>query len=96
MAEDDIVADFALTGLATDGLRADWRAAHPDRTLSWPGYGHAPAEVMRFFLADLAASHGSVRDYTRTELGVDDELVAALRAHILDEQRAPAPARVPR
>ncbi|MCQ4041010.1 hypothetical protein ACFOSC_09860 [Streptantibioticus rubrisoli] len=39
--------DFALTELATDRLIADWRAANPRRTLRWPGFGRALAEVIR-------------------------------------------------
>ncbi|MEU7854984.1 tyrosine-protein phosphatase [Nonomuraea sp. NPDC049141] len=81
--EETIVEDFALTGLATDRLVADWRAAHPDRTLKWPGYGQAPGEVMRLCLAELAAGHGSVRDYAVTRLGVDDKLITALREQYL-------------
>jgi protein-tyrosine phosphatase len=81
--EDDIVRDFALTELATDRLIADWRAAHPGREPKWPGYGRAPAEIMRLFLADLAAAHGSVRRYVTERLGVDEELISELRARYL-------------
>ncbi len=81
--EDDIVADFALTELATDRLVADWHANYPDLTLRWPAYGRAPAEVMRFFLADLTTRYGSVHGYATEQLGVDDELVAALRGELL-------------
>lgn len=81
--EDDIVRDFALTELATERLVAEWHADHPDLTLSWPAYGRAPAEVMRLFLAELTARHGSVRGYAARWLGVDDELVAALRGQLL-------------
>lgn len=83
VADEEILADFALTELATDRLRADWQAAHPDRTLRWPGYGRAPAEVMRLFLADLRATYGSVGGYATTHLGADDALVAELRARLL-------------
>ncbi|WP_271221016.1 tyrosine-protein phosphatase [Streptosporangium carneum] len=82
--EDAVVADFALTQLAADRLAADWRADHPGRTLKWPGYGQAPGEIMRLFLADLAAEHGSVRGYAADRLGVGDDLVAALRARLLE------------
>ncbi|MFI5617155.1 tyrosine-protein phosphatase [Streptomyces sp. NPDC051567] len=81
--EDDIVADFALTGLATDRLVAEWHASYPDLTLSWPAYGHAPAEVMRLFLAALTARYGSVRGYAAERLGVGDDLVAAVRGRLL-------------
>ncbi|MEU4211250.1 tyrosine-protein phosphatase [Streptomyces sp. NPDC026206] len=82
--EDEIADDFALTELATDRLIADWRAANPGRALRWPGYGRAPAEVMRLFLSDLAARHGSVRDYAADQLGADDELIAELRGRLLE------------
>ncbi|MEV6654526.1 tyrosine-protein phosphatase [Streptomyces sp. NPDC051219] len=83
VAEDDIIADFALTGLATDRLVADWKAANPHRTLRWAGYGRAPAEVMRLFLSDLAATHGSVQEYAVKHLGVDEDVTARLRARLL-------------
>jgi protein-tyrosine phosphatase len=81
--ERDIVADFALTGLATERLAAAWRANHPGRTLRWPGYGQAPAEVMRLFPYDVAARHGSLRGYATDQLGVDDALIDAMRTHLL-------------
>lgn len=82
--EEEIVADFALTELATDRLVADWSAANGGRAPRWPGYGRAPAEVIRLVLADLAANHGSVDRYATDRLGVDDELRAALRRQLLD------------
>jgi protein-tyrosine phosphatase len=82
--EDDIAVDFALTELATDRLVADWKAAHPARTLKWPGYGRAPADVMRLFLSDLTATYGSVQAYAAEQLGVDEELTARLRTRLLD------------
>ncbi|WP_329403177.1 tyrosine-protein phosphatase [Streptomyces melanogenes] len=90
--EDVIVEDFTLTELATDRLIADWRAANPGGEITWPGYGRAPAAIMRFFLADLSARHGSVRGYATELLGVDEELVAALRAGLLEPAVEPAPA----
>lgn len=86
VGDEEILADFALTELATDRLRADWLAAYPDRTLRWPGYGRAPAEVMRLFLADLRAGYGSVDAYAAQHLGVDDALVAELRTRLLTAQ----------
>ncbi|WP_369374030.1 tyrosine-protein phosphatase [Streptomyces sp. cg36] len=91
--EEVIVEDFTLTGLATDRLIADWRAAHPDREITWPGYGRAPAEIMRFFLADLTERYGSVRGYAAELLGADDQLVAQLRSVLLEPAVEPAPVR---
>lgn len=88
--EEVVVEDFALTGLATGRLLADWRAEHPGRELAWPGYGQAPAEVMRLFLASLAREHGSVRQYAADLLGADEELVAALRGALLEPARQSA------
>ncbi|MFD4240403.1 tyrosine-protein phosphatase [Streptomyces sp. NPDC058525] len=88
--EEVVVEDFALTGLATGRLLADWRADHPGQEPAWPGYGQAPAEVMRLFLAALAREHGSVRAYAADLLGADENLVAALRANLLEPARQPA------
>ena len=81
--ESDIIADFALTGLATDRLAADWQAENPDRVLAWPWYGHAPAALMRLFLDDLTNRHGSLHGYAATQLGVDHDLIEAIRARLL-------------
>ncbi|MEW2128961.1 tyrosine-protein phosphatase [Streptomyces sp. NPDC005435] len=81
--EAEIVADFTLTELATERLIADWRADNPGTVATWPGHHRAPAEVMRLFLDKLTAEHGSVRAYARDLLGVDDDLVAALRRALL-------------
>lgn len=80
VAQSDIVADFALTELATDRLVADWHDRYGG-TL-WPGYGRAPAEVMTLFLAELTDRHGSVPAYVRA-IGVSDEVVTALRDRLL-------------
>ncbi|WP_431040635.1 tyrosine-protein phosphatase [Streptomyces sp. P1-3] len=83
VSRDQILDDFALTELATERLIADWRAANPDRVLKWPGYGRAPAEVMRLVLDDLTERHGSVRGYVTGHLGVADDVIAALRERFL-------------
>ncbi|MEU4352200.1 tyrosine-protein phosphatase [Streptomyces sp. NPDC023838] len=90
--QDVVVEDFTLTELATDRLIADWRAANPGREITWPGYGRAPADIMRFFLADLTDRYGSVRGYAAELLGADGELVAGLRAALLEPAVEPAPA----
>jgi protein-tyrosine phosphatase len=88
VAETDIVADYALTGLATQRFIADWRADDPDRPLSWPGYGQAPAEAMRLFLHELAMRYGSAEAYAAMELGLGDDLVHGLRSHLVDQPRS--------
>ncbi|WP_406354474.1 GNAT family N-acetyltransferase [Streptomyces sp. NBC_00658] len=82
--ERTIVEDFTLTGLATARLVADWRAANPDRELTWPGYGQAPAEVMTLFLADLNSRYGSIQSYVTQILGLDTTFISALRANLLE------------
>jgi protein-tyrosine phosphatase len=83
--EADIVADFALTGLATERLRAAWITEHGEgRPPLWPGYGYAPAEVMELFLAGLAKDYGSVRGYAEQRLGIGDALVERLRETLLE------------
>lgn len=82
VSEDEIVADFALTELATDRLVADWRARYEGAL--WPGYGRAPASLMRQVLAELTAEHGSVRSYVADRLGVSDAVVTGLRERLLE------------
>ncbi|MFF3322462.1 tyrosine-protein phosphatase [Streptomyces sp. NPDC002889] len=84
VSDDDIAADFALTELATQRLIADWQEANPGGTPGWPGYGRAPQEVIRLFLADLTTTYGSLASYATGHLGVDQELVERLRAQLLD------------
>ena len=83
VSQDQILADFALTERATDRLVADWHTANPDRTMTWPGYGRAPAEIMALVLADLASRHGSALDYLRDRVKVTDQTTARLRARLL-------------
>jgi protein-tyrosine phosphatase len=83
VAEADIVADYALTELATADLVADWEAAHLDRELRWPFYGRAPGEIMEIFLTELSARHGCVGDYVTEYLMLPRRLTEDLRAHYL-------------
>lgn len=80
---------FRLTELASDRLIADWQAGHPGRTLRWPGYGRAPAEIIQLFLSDLAASHGSVFNYATGQSW--HRRRAARSAARAVAQRSPAP-----
>ncbi|MFG3036095.1 tyrosine-protein phosphatase [Streptomyces sp. NPDC048330] len=81
--DEEILADFALTELATERLVADWRATHPGRELRWPGYGRAPADVLRLFLADLRDRHGSVHGYVTGHVGLDPAVIARLRSRLV-------------
>lgn len=58
---DEVVADYARSGLATDRFVAFWRARPGGGRELWPGYDQAPAETMRLFPDELAAAHGSMR-----------------------------------
>jgi len=78
----EVLADFALTELATERLAADWRAANPERELRWPSYGRAPAIVMDLVFADLEARYGSVEEYL-TSAGLSVETVEQLRERLL-------------
>ncbi|GGT99924.1 MULTISPECIES: tyrosine-protein phosphatase [Streptomyces] len=84
VSEQQILDDFALTELATERLIADWRATHPGRELRWPGYGRAPAQIMRLFLADLRRTYGSVHAYTTGHVGLDPSVIEALRARLVE------------
>ncbi|MEU8772602.1 tyrosine-protein phosphatase [Streptomyces sp. NPDC048606] len=81
--EEEILADFALTELATARLTADWHAAHPGRTMRWPSYGRAPATVMSLVLADLTTRYGSPAAYLTETVGITPDTVARLRARLL-------------
>jgi protein-tyrosine phosphatase len=83
VADDDIVADYARTGLVTDRLIAEWRAHNGGEMPSWPAFGQAPAGAMRLFLAGLTTGYGSVLDAASARLGVGDSLVEALRNQFL-------------
>ncbi|GAA2213073.1 tyrosine-protein phosphatase [Nonomuraea monospora] len=84
VGDDDIVADYALTGLATERFVADWTRRHPDAPL-WPGFGLAPAEAMRLFLTDLTARHGSAEAYVKGVLRLSPAAIAELRRHLLTD-----------
>lgn len=83
VGEEDIIADYALTGLATQRLIADWHAAYPGQPLLWPHFGTAPAELMRVFLAELGLKFGSVHQYVTGYLGVPDAVVSDLASRYL-------------
>jgi protein-tyrosine phosphatase len=84
VSDEQILDDFALTELATERLIADWHAAHPGRELRWPGYGRAPAEIMRLFLTDLRAEYGSVYAYVTGHVGLDPTVVESLRKRLVE------------
>ncbi|MEV4010834.1 tyrosine-protein phosphatase [Nonomuraea angiospora] len=84
VGEDDIVADYALTGLATEQFIGSWRTRHPDAPM-WPGFGLAPAGAMRLFIDDLKARHGSIETYVTQVLNISPATISELRGHLLTE-----------
>lgn len=90
VSDEEILADFALTELATEHFVADWKARHPGRELRWPGFGRAPEEVMRLVLADLRARYGSVYAYATGHVGLDPAVVTALRTRLVEPAAEPA------
>jgi len=84
VGDDDIVADYALTGEVTAEIIAEWERDHPGQTPGWPGFGQAPAAAMRMFLAKMTSRYGSLAGYAASELGADPALVAALRRQFLE------------
>ncbi len=72
VSDEDIAADYALTGTAF---------AHQMDPLA-PAWYRSPAEAMLLFLSDLRTRHGSVRRYL-TGAGLAPDRVDALRAHLL-------------
>lgn len=83
VSEQDIVADFALTGLAAQRLRDRMLAKRGENAYLWPGYGTAPAELMELFLAKLKAAHGSVEEYLTKAVGLTQADFDAIRARLL-------------
>jgi protein-tyrosine phosphatase len=83
VGRDDVVADFALSNLATQRFLADRRALGwpiPE----WPGFARAPADAMRIFLRGLDERYGSVRDYARHELGLTDDVLESMAVRLLE------------
>ncbi|POX43818.1 protein tyrosine phosphatase [Streptomyces sp. Ru71] len=85
--EETIVEDFTLTELATEALLANWRTRNNGATPTWPGWGRAPAAVMRLFLTALKERHGSVEAYVAQSLGLDAEALSATLREALLEPR---------
>jgi protein-tyrosine phosphatase len=81
---DVVAADYALSAMAMERMRAWFEAEVPDAMAKQPPeFMAAPAEAMLGFLDDLDRLHGSVVDYVRG-IGVTDDVLAALRAQLLE------------
>jgi protein-tyrosine phosphatase len=83
VSDEDIIADYALTELATSRFIADYYADGTKPPLRWPGYGTAPASAMRLFLEEINIKYGSITGYGVAELDVDEDLIATLRRQLL-------------
>lgn len=83
VADDDIVADYALSTAASERFSAWVRATLPDAKELPPPFLGSPAEAMELFLAELRAGHGSVEGYL-AHAGVTEAQLDALRTHLLD------------
>ncbi|OIJ66746.1 tyrosine-protein phosphatase [Streptomyces mangrovisoli] len=84
--EPTIVEDFSLTELTTASIVGIWSTRHDGRAPTWPGFGRAPAEVMRRFLDAFTARYGSVEGYVADALELDaGHLADTLRTHLLEE-----------
>lgn len=83
VSEQDIVEDFALTGLATKTFVDERRARYPEKDYLWAGYGQAPAALMRLFLDGLKAEYGSVEAYLTGTVGLTQEHFTAMRKRLL-------------
>ncbi|MCL6674954.1 tyrosine-protein phosphatase [Streptomyces panaciradicis] len=82
--DETIIEDYSLTELATPAMLALW-TAREGRAPNWLGFGRAPAEVMRTFLAAMRTRYGSIETYVTRELCLDaDALAAGLRASLLE------------
>jgi protein-tyrosine phosphatase len=84
VADQDIIDDYALTGLATERFIASWQRRHPEGA-RWPGFGVAPAEAMRLFLGDLAVRHGSIERYCTEVLQVGKGAIEELQSSLLSQ-----------
>jgi protein-tyrosine phosphatase len=83
VARDDVVDDFGMSNLATPAFHAEHLAS--GRPLpAWPGFGRAPHQAMRLFLAELDDACGSVEAYTCDRLGVAPSHIEELRARLLE------------
>jgi hypothetical protein len=81
---DDVIADdYQLSDLAEPQGWEYLNRYRPDMaTKRWSQISVSPREGMLLFLEDLRRRHGSVRGFTAS-VGVSDDHVAALRAHLL-------------
>ena len=83
VADDDVADDYALSEWAEEAAW-DYRASMDPSLIGgrWTHIQVCPREAMLEFLDDVRARHGSVEGYA-ADVGVTDEHIAAMRAHLL-------------
>jgi protein-tyrosine phosphatase len=82
VSDEDIAADYALTTEAMERLTAYLLEKHPEAVRGNEHMYDSPAGAMLMFLDDLRALHGSVEGFVK-EIGLSDDEIAAMRAHLL-------------
>ena len=86
--DDDVVADYALTALAMERMRARWAAESDEAKAalaSTPAaFLAADPEAMAGLLQLIRSEHGSTREYVQ-RLGVEREVLIALDEALLEE-----------
>ena len=82
VSDQDIAADYALTTAAMRPLTAYLLEKNPEAVQGNEHMFDSPPGAMLLFLDDLRAMHGSVDDYVR-EIGLTDDEIASMRAHLL-------------
>jgi protein-tyrosine phosphatase len=85
--DDDTVAqDYGLSSLAMERMEAWVRATRPERlelVVNQPSvFVASPVEAMHLFLDGLRGTYGSVEAYAAS-VGLDDDALDSLRAHLL-------------
>jgi protein-tyrosine phosphatase len=85
VSDEDIATDYALTETAMASLTEYLRTHKPEAIEGQDHMFESPREAMLLLLADLRARYGSVEKYAR-EIGLAEEQVAAMRAHLLTDR----------
>jgi protein tyrosine/serine phosphatase len=85
VADDDIAADYALTGEAEPRFTAWLREAYPHLAAQTPPpyFTQTPPEAMLLFLRELRERYGSIEGYAAAA-GLSTDQIESLRTHLLD------------
>ena len=95
VADDDVVADYALTAQAMTRMQERWAAESEESRAALAAtpaaFMAADPLAMAGMLALIGQEHGSTRDYVRS-LGVTDAVLADLEDALLERRRCSTPA----